>query len=232
LDLNLVLERTYERRPLIVACDRMVNAGYVGKNQQEVRRHIQELAAKGIPGPKSTPTLYPVVCRALTTDSVIEVYGDKTSGEAEYVLLVVSEDHVYVGVGSDHTDRRLEESDIPRAKQICPNVLSRTVWPLAEVEKHWDDLLLSATVVKDGKTIRYQEGRLGLLLNPAELMDFVKQKIRGPLKNLVIFSGTMGMLTHDFVFAERFSARLIDEKLGRRLEATYDIFPLSALEAE
>jgi Protein of unknown function (DUF2848) len=229
LDLNLVLERTHERRPLIVAYDRMVNAGYVGKNQQEVRRHIQELAAKGIPGPKSTPTVYPVVCRALTTDSAIEVYGDKTSGEAEYVLLVVTEDDVYVGVGSDHTDRRLEEIDIPRAKQICPNILSRTVWPLAEVEKHWDDLLLSATVVKDGKTIRYQEGRLGLLLNPAQLIDFVKQKIKGPLRNLVIFSGTMGMLTNDFVFAERFCAQLIDEKLGRRLELAYDIFPLSTL---
>ncbi|MEJ2024831.1 MAG: DUF2848 family protein [Deltaproteobacteria bacterium] len=33
----------------------MVNAGYVGRNQDEVRRHINELAEKGIPGPKKVP---------------------------------------------------------------------------------------------------------------------------------------------------------------------------------
>jgi hypothetical protein len=210
----------------------MVNAGYVGKNQEEVRRHIQELAKKGIPGPRSTPTLYPVVCTALALDSAIEVYGNKTSGEVEYVLLVVTEGEIYVGLGSDHTDRHLEESDIARAKQICPNLISQTVWPLDEVEDHWDDLLLSATAVKNGKEIPYQEGRLGLLLNPSELLAFVKSKIPGPIKNLVIFSGTMGMLTEDFVFAEKFRTQLIDEKLNRRLEFAYDIKPLDYLGVE
>ncbi|HHE73460.1 MAG TPA: DUF2848 domain-containing protein [Desulfobacteraceae bacterium] len=50
----------------------MVNAGYVGKNQEELRRHIQELAEKGIPGPASTPTLYPIICTALTTEPMLE----------------------------------------------------------------------------------------------------------------------------------------------------------------
>ena len=232
MEVDLVLEKKQERRPLTFEYNRMVNAGYVGKNQAEVRRHIRELAEKGVRGPKSTPTLYPVVCKALVCDSTIEVYGSETSGEVEYVLLVVAEDEIYVGLGSDHTDRHLEKTDIPRAKQICPNLLGRRVWPLEEVERHWDDLLLSATVVKDGQAMRYQQGRLGLLLNPAELLQFVKSKISGPLKNLIIFSGTMGMLTEDFVFGERFSAQLIDEKLKRRLEISYDIHPLDSLTAE
>ena len=107
---------------------------------------------------------------ARTTYSEIEVYGSETSGEVEYVLCIVTEDEVYVGLGSDHTDRHLEEVDIPRAKQICPNLMGRKVWPLEEVESHWDDLLMNASAVKDGKETLYQEGRLGLLLNPAELM--------------------------------------------------------------
>jgi hypothetical protein len=160
---------------------------------------------------------------------VIEVYGSETSGEVEYVLCVVSEDEVYVGLGSDHTDRHLEETDIPRSKQICPNLMGQTVWPLEEVESHWDDLLIAANVVKDGKDTLYQEGHLGLLLNPAELMSFVKSKIGGPLENLIIFSGTMGMLTGEFVFGERFSANLMDEKLNRQLEISYDIRPLDYL---
>jgi hypothetical protein len=232
LELNLVLESKQGRQELAFNYRRMINAGYVGKNQEEVRRHIEELAAKGIPGPKSTPVLFPVVCNALVTDSVVEVYGDETSGEVEYVLLVVSENEVYVGLGSDHTDRHLEEIDIPRAKQICPNVMSRTVWPLDEVESHWDDLLLDASVTKDGEQIHYQEGRLGLILNPAELMDFIKSKIPGSLEKLVIFSGTMGMLTGEFVFGEKFSAKLIDDKLNRSLEISYEIRPLNYLTVE
>ena len=212
--------------------NRMVNAGYVGKNQEEVRRHIDELAAKGIPGPKSTPTLYPVVCSALTTDSAVEVYEDKTSGEVEYVLLIVNEKEVYVGLGSDHTDRRLEEVDIPRAKQICPNIMSSRVWPLQEIEAHWDDLIIRSRVKKGLEETLYQEGRLGLLLNPAELMAFVKTKIPGPQDGLVIFSGTLGMLTDDFVFGDNFSAELIDEHLNRRLEISYDVHPLDYLAVE
>jgi hypothetical protein len=232
LKLDLMLESKQGRRPLAFSYNRMVNAGYVGKNQAEVRRHIEELAAKGIPGPKSIPVLFPVVCHALTTDSVIEVYGSETSGEVEYVLCVVSEEEVYVGLGSDHTDRHLEETDIPRSKQICLNLMSRTVWPLKEVAEQWDDLLMSASVVKNAETIPYQEGRLGLLLNPAELMAFVKSKIGGPLTHLIIFSGTMGMLTEEFVFGETFAAKLIDEKTDRRLEISYDIKPLNYLAME
>jgi len=232
LKIDLVLENKPDRRPLAFNYSRMINAGYVGKNQEEVRRHIEELAAKGIPGPKSIPVLFPVVCNALIIDSEIEVYGSETSGEVEYVLCIVTEDEVYVGLGSDHTDRHLEETDIPRAKQICPNLMSQTVWPLEEVESHWDDLLMSANVVKDGKDILYQEGRLGLLLNPTELMSFVKSKIGGPLENLIIFSGTMGMLTGEFVFGESFSAKLVDKKINRSLEISYDVKPLDYLSVE
>ncbi len=232
MKLELVLENKQERRELAFTCNRMVNAGYVGKNQEEARRHIEELAAKGIPGPKSIPVLYPVICNALSLDSEIEVYENETCGEVEYVLCIVTEDEIYVGLGSDHTDRHLEESDIPRAKQICPNLMSRTVWPLEEVENHWDDLLMSAKVVNQGEETLYQQGRLGLLLNPAELMSFVKSKIPGPLENLIIFSGTMGMLNGEFIFGEKFSPRLIDEKLNRRLEFSYNIRPLDYLTVE
>jgi hypothetical protein len=84
----------------------------------------------------------------------------------------------------------------------------------------------------DAKTTLYQEGRLGTLLNPTELMSFVKSKIPGPLENLIIFSGTMGMVTGEFVFGQKFSTQLIDEKLNRRLEISYDIKPLDYLTVE
>jgi hypothetical protein len=232
LDIQLELETKEGRRPLTFQYKRMVNGGYIGKNQEEVRRHIEELAAKGIPGPTSTPTLYPVLLNTLTNDDEIEVYGDKTSGEVEYVLLVKDANEIYVGLGSDHTDRFLEEFDIPRSKQVCPNVMSKVVWPLDEVSDHWDELVISSNVIHNGNTTRYQEGELGLLLNADELMDFVADKLSGQLKDIVIFSGTLGMIGGEFIYGERFSAELVDNKLNRRLSLDYKVVPMDYLSVD
>lgn len=232
MEIELIVDNKNGSKPLIFSYTRMVNAGYVGRDQEEVHRHISELAKKGIPGPKETPTLYPVIPRNLVMDDEVEVYGNETCGEVEYVLLVEDKDTVYVGVGSDHTDRHLEESDIPRAKQICPNIISHRVWPLSEVEDHWDDLVIEASVVKEGEEILYQQGALALILDPDALLKFVVSKLKSPLENLIIFSGTLGSLTGGFVFGEQFTAKLTDPKLNRNLSLSYKILPLNYLEVE
>jgi len=226
MEIALMLEKKSRSEPLNFVYTRMLNAGYVGRDQDEVRRHIDELARKGIPGPKETPTLYPVIPRTLVTDPQIEVYGDETCGEVEYVLLIENESNIYVGVGSDHTDRHLEETDIPRAKQICPNVISRRVWPLAEAAGHWDDLVIEASMVKEGEEILYQKGALSLIMEPESLMKFVASKVKFPLEQVIIYSGTLGSLTGGFVFGERFTAKLTDPKLGRSLGLSYEILPM------
>lgn len=232
MEIRLTLEQKGKSQPLSFSYSRMVNGGYVGRDQQEVRRHIEELAKKGIPGPKSTPTLYPVLPRTLLTDEEIEVYSHETCGEVEYVLLVKDKHTIYVGLGSDHTDRHLEESDIPRSKQICPNVLGPKVWPLAEVEDHWDDLEIQSKTVKQGEEILYQKGRLALLMEPKALMEFVRSKVPDPLDGTVIFSGTLGSLTGGFVYGEEFVAQLTDPKLNRRLDLRYCIRPLDYMTVE
>jgi hypothetical protein len=228
VEIKLLLEQIGKSRPLSFGYSRMVNAGYVGRDQDEVRRHVEELTRKGIPGPERTPTLYPVA-PMLATSEEIEVYGHETSGEVEYVLLVQNDHTIYVGLGSDHTDRHLEKTDIPRAKQICPNVMSQKVWPLPEVEKHWDDLVIQSKVFKDGKEIVYQRDRLQVILNPRDLMEFVRSRVRGPLERTVIFSGTVGALTGGFICGERFEAQLVDSNLDRCLELKYNVRPLDYL---
>lgn len=228
--IDLTLEKKGRRTPLRFACKRMVNAGYTGRDQAEVRRHIEELAKKGIPGPTTTPTLYPVIRRALVKDPEIEVYSLETCGEAEYVLLIENEDRIYVGVGSDHTDRKLEELDIPRAKQICPNVIAETVWSLEDVAGHWDELELRCRQVVAGREVLYQEGKLARLMAPRELMAFVRSKIGGPLDDTVIFSGTLAALTGGFVYGDALHAELVDPKLDRRLALSYEISSLDEFE--
>ena len=230
MDIDLVLETRDGRVPLRFTVERMVNAGYTGRNQGEVRKHIEELAKKGIPGPPTTPTLYPVIRRALVLDPVIEVYGRETCGEIEYVLLVERDDRIFVGVGSDHTDRKLEAWDIPRAKQICPNVIGATVWPLDEVSDHWDELILRCRQVVAGTEILYQEGPLSQLMAPKELLAFVRAKAGSRLNGTVIFSGTLASLTGGFLYGSALSAELVDRRLDRRLHLAYEIRPLAGEE--
>lgn len=232
VDIDLLLETRDGRVPWRFTYERMVNAGYTRRNQGEVRRHIEELAKKGIPGPPTTPTLYPVIRRALIKDPVIEVYGRETCGEIEYVLLVERDDRIFVGVGSDHTDRKLEERDIPRAKQICPNVTGATVWPLDEVADHWDELTLCCRQVVDGTEILYQAGPLSQLIAPRELLAFVRGKAGSPLNGTVIFSGTLASLTGGFLYGSALLAELADRRLDRRLHLAYEIRPLEVEELD
>jgi len=227
MQIDLSLERKDNTRALKFEMRRMVNAGYTGRNQEEVRRHIDELAVKGIPGPEKTPTLYPVIPQQLLPGAEgIEVYSKETCCEIEYVLLVESRDNIYIGLGSDHTDRKLEETDIPRAKQICPNIMTTTVWPLEELADHWDALIFRCWQTVDGEEALYQEGPLELIMNPDQLMDFVRSAIPGSLEGYAIFSGTIGNLAGGFVYGARVSMELEDPVLGRRLSLAYDIKPL------
>ncbi|MBT5546996.1 MAG: DUF2848 family protein [Desulfobacula sp.] len=230
MKIQLLLQKNNALTPLSFKVDKMVNAGFTGRNQAEVRHHLDELAAKGIEVPKTTPTLYPVIPSTLTTDTSIVVYEEETSGEIEYVLFVKDDKEIYVGIGSDHTDRKLEELDIPRAKQITPNVVSPVVWELNDVADHWDNLSMECSVKKGQDTFLYQKGGLGLLMSPSELLEFVSKKIKGPLNNIAIFSGTVKMETEDFVFADTFAGLLTDPTLNRSIGFSYAIKPMNYME--
>ncbi len=221
-----VLKGAKNRLPLEFKVARMVNGGYVGRNQGEVRHHIEELAKQGIPGPSSTPTLYPVSRRMLSQASSIEVFGEETSGEAEFVLLMVNEKQIYVGVGSDHTDRKLEIVDIAWSKNICPNVISKELWSFEDILPHWDAIVLRSWVTKAGVRSLYQEAPLRSILPPRELISFVRSRIQGGLDSTVIFSGTIGILKGELVFGEKFEVELDDPVTGERLSVSYDVTPL------
>ena len=144
--LNLVVKGKGVTREIVFPVKRMVNAGYVGRDQEAVEKHIDELRLKGISAPDEIPTLYPVASYLLTTGGILEVVEEQTSGEAEFVVLL-NEGQIYIGVGSDHTDRKLEVDSIIKAKQMCPNVISPVVWLYEEIKPVWDDLEMKSWVV-------------------------------------------------------------------------------------
>lgn len=212
-------------KPIHFECKKIVNAGYTGKNQEEVRKHIDELKALGVPAPDSVPTYYPKACGLLTYADLLEVADTDNSGEAEYVILV-AEDDIYIAAGSDHTDRNLEvTSVIAKAKQVCPNVISRSVWRLSDVQDHWDDIVIKAWI--DGEPSKaYQEATLAAMLNPQEILERVKPLVEGDLVGTAIYSGTVATIG-EIRFSDKFEMVLEDKVRNQTLYCGYSIQPFA-----
>ncbi len=201
---------------------KMVNAGYTGRDQESVRRHIEELKEHGVQAPPRVPMFYPVTSDRLVVADAIEVVGDETSGEAEFVLLYQKGDW-YVGVGSDHTDRKLEAYSVLYSKQVCPNVISAQLWAYRDVIDHWDQLTLRSWVWSQGQRTLYQEAALASMLHPNDLIPLVTEVVDGSLEGLVVFSGTVPLLTQGFVYGDRFAAELFDTQRGVSLSVEYAV---------
>jgi hypothetical protein len=226
--LSLTLETEGRSVPLNFPVRRMVNAGYVGRDQATVRAHIEEMRHLGIPAPTSVPVFFMLTADNLTTADQIDVIGTGTSGEVEYVLLL-HEDEVFVGVGSDHTDRALEGASIGKSKQVCKNVVSSRVWRYRDVKDGWDDLQLTSWVrsPNTGLEVVYQQGSLGTILSADELLDRVRSRIKDDCcEGLVIFSGTLPLVAGSLIYTPEFRCELLDLRTGRSLSCAYRAVPL------
>jgi hypothetical protein len=207
---------------------KILNAGYTGRDQREVQRHIDELKKKGIAAPRSIPEFFPKLSDRITNAGRIEVLSeDTTSGEAEFVLLF-SRDGLYVGVGSDHTDRRIEQYSDLASKQMCPNVLSSTVWRYEEVETHWDDLILRSWVDRHGERQLYQDAKLEAFMPVELLIEEIRKATRGDDTNgLVFYSGTIPTVDGEMCFSPYFETVLIDRRLERSIRCYYAVEPIA-----
>ncbi|MGM0644425.1 MAG: DUF2848 family protein, partial [Thermodesulfobacteriota bacterium] len=95
MNIHLIYRKEQTETPIEFTVRRMVNAGFTGRDQEEVKHHLTELAAKGVTVPDETPVMYPVLPKALSLAPEVEVYGTETSPEIEYVLLVDEEERIY-----------------------------------------------------------------------------------------------------------------------------------------
>lgn len=209
-----------------VEIDRLIIAGWAGRDEAAVRHHIEELAAIGVPPPSSVPVYYRAAAANLTQASRLEVLGPDSSGEVEPVLVSMA-DGLWLGVGSDHTDRKAEAAGIALSKQLCGKPIGATLWRFDEVEGHWDDLVLRAIATIDGRDVTYQEGKLAALRHPRDLMA---RRPGGPAlpPGTLMFCGTLGAIG-GIRPAARFAMELHDPILGRSLSHAYEIDELPVI---
>jgi hypothetical protein len=199
----------------------VVIAGWAARDEEAVRHHIDELAALGVPPPSSVPVFYRVAASTLSQDFNMPVLGPDSSGEVEPVIVALA-DGLWVGIGSDHTDRKAEVHGIALSKQMCGKVVSRTFWPFAEVAGHWDQLVLRAHAIINGERVLYQEGTLAHLRPPLDLIARWLGHGETLAPGTLMFGGTLAAIG-GVRPASRFEMELHDPVLNRTLRHGYDI---------
>lgn len=197
----------------------VLNAGYAGRNQEEVARHIAELSELGVPAPTVTPALYPISpYLAQQTDTVAVQHG-RTSGEAEWALVILgdTDDDVLLTVACDHTDRELETHSVAWSKNAAPDVLGAKAWRLADIADRIDQITLEAWV---GGSTPIQTGTLEDLLAPDYWLGVLRE--RGLFqRGTVLLSGTISMIAGVDQFADAWKVQMGDPVTGDTLVCEY-----------
>ena len=212
-----------ERKLDVAAINSLVIAGWTGRNVAALEAHIKELEAIGVKRPKTVPIFYRVACSTLTTATFIEVMADNSSGEVEFVLFAL-DDGLWLGVGSDHTDRKAETIGVTLSKQLCAKPVGLTLWRYDEVKPHWDKLVLRSFVPDGGKRRLYQEGPVTNMRSPEELIKLYTggDKLA---PGTAMFCGTFAV-HGDISYSGTFDMELEDPVLGRKLTHGYKIVSL------
>jgi hypothetical protein len=224
--LSLILQTGADTRRTDVPINDAVVAGWTGRDAAAVEKHIRELEALGVKRPATTPIFYRVSAARLTTGDTIEAVGESSGGEVEFVLLQ-HDGKLWVGTGSDHTDREVEKYGVTVSKQMCDKPIAPTFWAFDEVAPHWDRLLLRSSVVESGKTARYQDGSVAAMIDPRDLIK--RYTGGGPLsEGTLMFCGTLA--AHGGVRPTReFAFELEDPVLGRKIAHAYRVRTLPNL---
>jgi Protein of unknown function (DUF2848) len=212
-----------ERKLDVAAIKNLVVAGWTGRNVEALEAHIKELEALGVKRPKSVPIFYRNAASLLTTADIIQAVGDQSSGEVEFVLYAL-EDGLWVGVGSDHTDRKAETINVTLSKQMCAKPVGPMLWRYDEVQPHWEKLMLRSFVPGEGGRRLYQEGSVANMRAPEELI----RRYAGGDKlapGTAMFCGTFAV--HGGIsYSTLFEMELEDPVFGRKITHGYKIVTL------
>ena len=203
----------------------LIIAGWAGRDKAALESHIAELEQAGVPRPEVTPAFYRVGNCLLTQAPEIQVSSTSSSGEVEAIILNAAEG-MWVGLGSDHTDRKLEAISVPLSKQVCPKPIAHSLWNFADVEGHWDELELRSYRFDGGKRSLYQEGRLVANMHPTELIQLYEQRGNEFCIGTIMFCGTLAAKS-EISFSERFEMEIHDPVLDRCISHGYDITALT-----
>ncbi|MBX9739662.1 MAG: DUF2848 domain-containing protein [Beijerinckiaceae bacterium] len=213
-----------ETRDVLVS--QAIVAGWTGRDRVALEKHIKELEELGVARPASTPIYYRVSAARVTTDTKIQTTGAASSGEVEFVLAQWGGE-MWVGVGSDHTDREVETYNVTVSKQMCEKPVAGEVWRFADVAGHWDRIILRSYIFENGARVLYQEGTVNAMLDPAVLIEGYAGK-KALDENTIMLCGTFAA-KGGIRPADVFEFEMEDPVLGRTIRHGYELDKLPVL---
>ena len=222
IDFQVITQNS--KQLLQVDIKEVVIAGWTGRNKEAMEKHMVELEAIGIQRPKTAPIFYRVSADLLTQQNLISAVGEDSSGEVEFFVLN-SGGSLYMGVGSDHTDRKVEAYNVTISKQVCAKPISTSLWLYDDVIGHWDSIVLRSHSVENGKRGLYQEGPITTMLPPEDLFKLYNSGSEQLKPNILMFCGTLSVIG-GLRPMEAFEIELEDPILDRKIIHKYSIQPL------
>ncbi|WP_421952047.1 DUF2848 domain-containing protein [Pelagibacterium sp.] len=210
--------------PATITIERAIIAGWTGRNADAVNHHIAELQAIGVPPPSTVPLFYRVAASLITTDGEMETVDATGSGEAE-PLVIDDGERLYLGLGSDHTDRQLETHSVALSKQICAKPVAPALWVFDEVVSHLDQIAVRSFIRDDESQAwtPYQEGTLASIRPLVELIDASPATSSGRLQpGTAMMCGTFAVLSGGVRPARFFRMEMTDPVLGRTIKHCYE----------
>ena len=221
-DLTLNFDSLESPSHEVVTIQKAIVAGWTSSDKAAVEKHIVELEELGVKRPETTPCYYPVSASRLTTDPSIEVTGVDSSGEVEFVMMM-RKGELWIGLGSDHTDRKVEAYDVIVSKQLCDKPVARNLWRFADIADHWGQLVMKSYIIKDGVRTLYQEGAVTAMLHPADLIAQYEE-VSGLTfaDDFLMYGGTFAAIG-GIQMSPSFEYEIVDPVLNRTISHTYAI---------
>ncbi len=204
----------------------VIVAGWTGRDRVALEKHIRELEELGVRRPSTTPIFYRVSAPRVTTASTIQATGTASSGEVEFVLAQWN-GKLWVGVGSDHTDREVETYNVTVSKQMCEKPIASEFWSFDDLADHWDKIMLRSFIHENSERVLYQEGSVAAMLDPATLIKGFTGGDSLPEGSLMLcgtFAAKGGIRP-----ASRFEFEIDDPILGRTIRHGYELETLPVL---
>jgi Protein of unknown function (DUF2848) len=134
-------------------------------------------------------------------------------------------DGLWLGVGSDHTDRKMETVGITVSKQLCAKPIGPELWHFDAVAEDWDKLIIRSFAWKAGKRRLYQEGSLKDMRHPRDLVD----RYCGPGNSLAggtaMLCGTLPV-RGDIEPADGYDLEIEDPIRRRKISHAYSVIEL------
>lgn len=223
--MNFTLVTKQGESALQLDYERVFAIGYAGRDMEKTMEHIRELERDlGVAPPKKIPTIFQLGTYDLTQDKDLHFVGNGTCGEVEYVI-VVKDGKIYIGCGSDHTDRFMEKDNVPKSKKVCAKPIAPVLWDYEELKDHWDSIALNSWQTIDGEEMAYQAGTLADILPVEHILKELDERVGG-IDNCVIFSGTVPTLK-GYYYGTNFRYEMVDDTLGRKISSEYNVIVIS-----